>query len=465
MVLQHPVDANLSSRERLLERGIEQAALLDGRSVALAGVAEKCGIPFEVARQEFLTDEDFRAALLSQCVEQLERATADAWTNARDDFEFDRAVWMFARGYHEFGTTQTSYFAAYSALSRTTELPQDFEEELDPEKFDPAFRCLLEITREYMRRINSPADAWLWATHALTLFSGIHGITHLNTHGVTRFLSQTGQRQLVNCVVSHVINACRVSLPEGKAFFVQPRRFVDDSPLAHGELYGLNPNDPVAVLRRQLFEGGVKVAFHQGVESLTLSRAAVAAGIAMGDAQRILIPDRKFEEQVSDYLGMKMRMYLLRQMSSLGPHPHPFELGKAAGLAYVGMATIEPEAFDIHTILSTRSIVPTTFEENPENHEMGPAFELLLDVTRKGIEIGGGQRSSWTLFETAMDLWATSHGLAKLLSNGPLYHLPNDLGLDLIDPILSASTTSAISRLGLVATGITDHMVPVQRKP
>lgn len=458
------LEPSLSFRDRLIECGIDQASNLDGRAVDINDVVSDYHLPAAEAMAEFPTNEAFRAELLNRCTQHLRAHIDQAWNGNPEDFEFDRAIWQFARGYHEFGTSEKRYFAAFSALAKTSTLPQDFEEELDVHRIDPALVCLLEITREYMRRTNAPTEPWLWSVYALTLYSAIYGITHLNTHGVTRYLSKTGQKQLMSCVVSHAINACRVSLPEGKAFTVAPHVLNAVTDLPNPAQQGLEPGDPVAELLRQLFEGGVKVVYHDGVSALTIEHAAEVAGMNLGDALRILLPDRQFEEQVSDYLGARMKSHLLRQMGLLPPNPHPFELGKSAGVAYVGMALTEPQHFDVHTILSTRSIVPTTFEENPENQAMGQGFELLLDVTRQGIEIGGGQRSSWTLFETTMDLWATSHGLGKLLSNGPLYHLPKDIGHDLIDPILNASTTSVITRLGLTAPGITDSMVPVVRR-
>lgn len=457
------IEPKPSLRNRLLKCGIERASLLDGRAVDIDNVVAKYHLPADQSHQEFPTNEAYRAELLNQCTQRLNSHIADAWTNDPENFEFDRAVWRFARGFHEFGTSDKRHFAAFSALAKTSTLPQDFNEELDVHRVDPALVTLLEITREYMRRINAPADPWLCSVYALTLYSAVYGITHLNTHGVTRFLSKTGQKQLLNCLVSHAINACRVSLPEGKAFSVAPHVLNTATALPNPAQQRLEPGDPVAQLRKQLFEGGVKVIYRDGLSALTIERSAEAAGMNLGDAQRILLPDRQFEMQVSDYLGARMKAHLLRPMGHLSAQPHPFELGKSAGVAYVGMALTEPEHFDVHTILSTRSIVPTTFEQSPENQAMGQGFELLLDVTRQGIEIGGGQRSSWTLFETTMNLWATSHGLGKLLSNGPLYHLPKAIGHDLIDPILNASTTSAITRLGLTAPGITDRMVPVVR--
>lgn len=459
------LDSEFSSvRGRLLAGGLSRASRLDGRTVTLKKVAAQLEIPLEEARTEFPSESAFRQAMVDICVERFSTHIQDAWTGDTADFDFERSVWIYARGYHEFGTTDRVHFAALNALTRTTDLPPDFHGDIDTQSVDPAFVPLLEITREYMYRLNSPTDPWLWALYALTLYSGIHGITHLNTFGVTRYLSKTGKKQVLNCVVSHVMNACRVALPEGRAYSVRPHEFKNDTPIQVGALHGINPTDPIARTRSQLFDGAVKTAFHEGLLGLTIERAAATAGVSQSDALSVLTPDLPFEQQISDYLSMRMKQHLLRQMQEIQPDPHPFELGKAAGVAYVGMALTEPENFDIHTILTNRSIVPSSFAENPEEHQMGQGFELLLGVTRQGIEVGGGQRSSWTLYETTIDLWATSHGLAKLLSNGPLHALPERLGRILIDPVLNASTTSAITRLGLTAPGIADKMVPVVRE-
>ncbi|AKK02971.1 hypothetical protein [Corynebacterium epidermidicanis] len=109
------------------------------------------------------------------------------------------------------------------------------------------------------------------------------------------------------------------------------------------------------------------------------------------------------------------------------------EMAEALFRGAVEMAMSDPDGFDIHTAMVNGSIVPNTFDKSPENHDMGQAFETHVNITRMSIEAGGGPRSSWTLYETCLNLWSITHGLATLLANGPSTAYPS-----------TSSTTSSI---------------------
>lgn len=265
---------------------------------------------------------------------------------------------------------------------------------------------------------------------------------------MTRYLNKAGKKQVFSCVATHIITGVEVTLPEGKSYTVPPHRFV-------GELHENVPparewpKNSKADIAAALFRGAVEMAMKSGLEDLKISEAADQAGISHSDALQVLDPATSFTQQVDDYLDGVAKRTIGSQPASLPPGSHPVCLSKALVIGNIGLAMPDPDGFDIHTAITSRSIVPNTFEQSPENHDMGKAFETHLNITRMGIELVGGPRSSWTLYETSLDLWAVSHGLAKLLAHGPLHGLPLELKHDLIDPVLDCSTTSCIHRLGL----------------
>lgn len=273
-------------------------------------------------------------------------------------------------------------------------LPEDFSPELNPTQIDPVFRFFLETTRREMLRLDAPQDPWLWTTRALALYAGIHGISHLNTFGVTRYLNKAGKKQVFSCVATHIITGVEVALPEGKSYTVPPHRFV-------GELHENVPparewpKNSKADIAAALFRGAVEMAMKSGLEDLKISEAADQAGISHSDALQVLDPATSFAQQVDDYLDGVAKRTIGSQPASLPPGSHPVCLSKALGIGNIGLAMSDPDGFDIHTAITSRSIVPNTFEQSPENHDMGKAFETHLNITRMGIELGGGPRSSW----------------------------------------------------------------------
>lgn len=425
-------------RQQLITEGIRRASGLDGTSVNLKQVAAAVGVPLNDAQDVFPTEEHFREELLAQCTQRLNSHLP----SSIDTADFEQAATQFADGYLSFASTSPLHFTAYNSLARTRTFPTDFEDDLDVLPIDPVFARLLEVTRKYMRELGSPQSPWLWSIVTVVLYSGIHGITHLHCQGATRRLSKSGRKILFNAVINHVIHACRIVLPEGNVFKLAPHTYrCDLLPPTEFDV------DKASALREQLFEGAIRVVHQEGINLLTVERAAASANIPLHTARQLLTPDQSFQHQLCDHLGATMKMHLMAQFGQLPNTPHPFELSKAIGAAYIGLAVSFPKHFDVYTLIYEQSIMPDSSPDVP----MGKAMQFLFDTTRQVLEVAGTPPSTIQIFEASLNLWATAHGLATLQSSGPFSHLSAELRTTLISALLDISGTSLITRLRLVS--------------
>lgn len=388
------------------------------------------------------------------------RPALDALPN---DASLESTYTAFCEGYHEFSATATVSFGAFHALLVTTELPDDFDADLRQLELNPALRDMLELVRTEITRVGGPRDVWLWTTRAIALLSSVHGLAHLNSFGVLRFLGGPAKRQLLNAVIQHNHAAMVDELATGMGYVCLPRTFLcgeEEPAIPPARAFPKTTDEEITAA---LFRGAIESGMELGVEDLRVEYAAQRADVNYGDTLRLLNPELTFVKQLENYMDVVALHIIGRQMAALPPDSHPVCVGKASGTGCIGLTFLDSAAFDVFVGIASGSVVPNTFEASPENHDMGAAFKNLLDLTRAAIAAGGGPRESWVLFENTITQWTLAHGLAHIGALGGLRGLDWETRMSLIDPIMNICIGSLVGRLELDIPGVSDAKQPIEQ--
>ncbi|MCX5814055.1 MAG: TetR/AcrR family transcriptional regulator [Proteobacteria bacterium] len=165
-------------------------------------------------------------------------------------------------------------------------------------------------------------------------------------------------------------------------------------------------------LRNALIRHTLSIMEAEGIEGLTLRKAARSAGVShtapahhFGDLRGLLaaVAEEGF------------RLMVVQMEEAIGSSSnHPLERLKAVGLAYVEFALRHPAFFRVmyHPMLAMKSAYPGLKQVSLK------ALDLLTDLVREcqdmDLIVAGDAR------ELGLFAWSTVHGLATLHMNGQI---------------------------------------------
>lgn len=357
---------------------------------------------------------------------------------------------LYSTALQRFATGRQQAFSAYCSLARTPTLPEDFDADIS--EVDVGFRLLLEIVRDEILRADGPREAWVPV--ALTLYSGFWGIAHLNTFGIARHLLPAGKRQLCSSMVGHLYACTRDVVRTGVVCCPEPCDFAEPSRYIVPPALSL-PQESPEDIRYALYRSAAEIVWEGG--ELSMPAVAERIGLRSNDFLPYVDVDRPLRNQVEEFLNAEFYRIFREQAAAMPQDSPPYLFGAMPGVAYASIAVIDPLAFQVLSRISTGSIVPIKFDTEMGDLEMGDALRALFSIVEKNIEIGGGPKDPWTLFESTVSLWAVVHGLAMLMSAGALSELPGPQRFALIKSAVDISSAGLVSRLELQLPGASDH--------
>ncbi|MDR7329631.1 TetR/AcrR family transcriptional regulator [Corynebacterium guangdongense] len=170
-------------------------------------------------------------------------------------------------------------------------------------------------------------------------------------------------------------------------------------------------------LRAELIQAAVDLAAEHGPEGFSLRGVARHVGVSPSAAYRHFVGQDELRSEVAAVAAERLADAM---RAAIGGLSDPGARLAASGRAYVDFATAEPGLF--RAMLATPDFDP----ERPG----GGGFGVLRTLV---AEAGLGE----DVATVAVALWATVHGLATLLTSGPLAALPEEERRELIDATLN----------------------------
>jgi AcrR family transcriptional regulator len=202
---------------------------------------------------------------------------------------------------------------------------------------------------------------------------------------------------------------CRISESNGEIALMKGKER-KSTPYHHGDL------------KNALIRHSVSIMESEGVEGLTLRKAARNAGVShtapahhFGDLGGLLaaIAEEGFRLMISE-----------TESAVEASSDHPLEKLKAVGLAYIRFALQHPAFFRVmyHPMLAAKSAYPGLREVSLK--ALGLMTDLIRECQEKDLVAPGDAR------ELGLFAWSTVHGLATLHINGQIES--KDLGADIM---------------------------------
>ncbi|QGU01856.1 hypothetical protein CKALI_04900 [Corynebacterium kalinowskii] len=446
--------ALLLLREKLIVAGVSVASQPNARTLHLDSVAASLQAHPDDVALIFSSHQQFYDAILERICFQFNYYIDKYCKELGDEASFAERIWAVAKGYFEFSQLETESFGAFTTLLAFDHHLQSFDEDIAEADFHPLLKRVLILVRDEIRAQNGPEDLWLLRSRGYPIFAAIHGIAHLASFGLVRFFNDTAKKQVARSVLHHILAGVGDSLATGRHLVVEPHGFAGSTEFPQILPAREMPRSTDDEIRNAIFRGAIEDAVHNGVADLTVEGACEWSEVPLEQARRLLKPDVPFELQVDEHLDLWIKRVTLQQVQALGDNPKTVAIAKSTGLGYVASAMMDPAALDIFIALSNSSIVPSAFDGNPINANMGPTFQVLLTYVRAVIVEGGGEPTPWLLFENTLDVWIVAHGLANSFSVGPLRHIDKDFKFAVLNDTVDLNTASVVTRLDLELDGV-----------
>ena len=177
-------------------------------------------------------------------------------------------------------------------------------------------------------------------------------------------------------------------------------------------------------LRRALLDAGIALAREGGPSAVVLRAATRQAGVAPNAAYRHFASREDLLLAVRAYALSQVAVAIESELARLDPAQGPAELARASlravGTGYLAFAHANPGLF--HTAFSSHE--PVEADVDPAkagNSGMNP-FQLLSGALDRMLEAGvlPPERRLGAEYMA----WSAVHGLALLVSDGPLHSMP-----------------------------------------
>jgi len=181
-----------------------------------------------------------------------------------------------------------------------------------------------------------------------------------------------------------------------------------------------SPARPGRDLHALLLREGIALARSGGPEAVSLRDVQRRAGVSNSAAYRHFAGRPALLSSISDYAAAQMAERMRTAIGAVDPHGTDAEQARArfraTGTAYLDFALTEPGLFAV------------AFQSHPDEQSttgdpaLSPPFQLLAACLDDLVDTGTLHPAHRPYTDIAA--WAAVHGLAVLLLNGPLQHLP-----------------------------------------
>ena len=436
-------------RRRLLEQAAIMVSKTSLEDLSIERLAAEADMAVSAVRNQFADNQALLAGLKRFLISRFNAYIQAELDKLGPDVTASQRLNAAGLGYFEFAQAESKNYGAFLKIPMQYAPPTNFHAEFPDDVDEPTLNLFLRLTRDVIIEGGGSEDTDGLAIEALGAFSTVHGISHLATIGILRHLSPAAKKQTVRGVFSTIWSGINVALARGVRSFY-PDGFRGDAiynPVPNAkELARGNAEQKVEAI----FRGAIDAYVHGGLEAITVENGAEYAGMTHSEAAALIDGDSRLLQQLETYLDNHDQAMIGSQCFVLPEeHQHALNFMKATGFGYVGFAVNDPYGFDALIAMASGSIVPSSFEVNSDDFDMGVAFSFLLDLARNAIQEAGGQESSWNLYTVAIAVWAAGHGLAVLLSVGSLRQLPIEEKIALMNPVLNVVVEGLIVQLGI----------------
>ena len=421
-----------SAKQRLLEQSARILAKGGRDALQVCAVAEQIDVPVDEAKSFFEDDHDLYIQTSRFLDERIRVAAFKALDRLPDDAAAIEKLREVAKVYFNLAIENPTYFAAYNNCQTATSFP-NFEDGIEQaESFDafpPIFRWVLEHMRDAAVAARGEFKHRLVVIQSLSFLCELQGITHLATFGIMRHLSPAAKKQTFNACLETLFSGLEICLRDGQIAPFEPEALSGEPPVPFTTAAKDMPKCTAEEKRAAIFRGAAEEIVYNGLPNLHLGSAAARAGVDLPDAEHLFDGDSHLLRALEESLDEANTLAIMRQNQVLPEGSHGLAYIKATGFGYLEYALEDPIGFVALIEVSSRSIVPVSFDETGETEQpfdMGKAFTFIMNLVRDAISESNGPRSPWILFTQIAALWASIHGLSQLSTVGALrYHSAN----------------------------------------
>ena len=444
-----------STRQRLLDQSARILAKGGRDALKVCAVAEQIAVPVDEAKSLFEDDHDLYIQIIRFLDERLRVASYEALDKLPDGATAIQKLRESAKVYFNLALDNPTYFAAYHNCETATSFP-NFEDGIEESKsfdaFPPTFRRMLERMREAAIAARGDFDHRLVVIQALTFLSELQGITHLATFGIMRHLSPAAKKQTFNACIETLFSGLEDSLRDGEIAPFEPLAPVGDPAEPFTTAAKDMPKSTAEEKRAAIFRGAAEEIAYNGLPSLHLGSAAARAGVDLADAERLFDGNSHLQRSLEESLDEANMLAIMRQNQAVPEGSHGLDYIKATGFGYLEYALEDPVGFVALIEVSSRSIVPVSFEESGDTEQpfdMSKAFTFIMNLVRDAISESNGPRSPWILFTQIAALWACIHGFSQLSTVGALRYHSADFYSNLASKVMDVVLQGMVNVLEL----------------
>lgn len=444
-----------STRQRLLDQSARILAKGGRDALKVCAVAEQIAVSVDEAKSLFEDDHDLYIQTIRFLDERLRVASYEALDKLPDGATAIQKLRESAKVYFNLALDNPTCFAAYNNCETATSFP-NFEDGIEESKsfdaFPPTFRRMLERMREAAIAARGDFDHRLVVIQALTFLSELQGITHLATFGIMRHLSPTAKKQTFNVCIETLFSGLELSLRDGEIAPFEPLALVGEPAGPFTTAAKDMPKSTAEEKRAAIFRGAAEEIAYNGLPSLHLGSAAARAGVDLADAEHLFDGNSHLQRSLEESLDEANMLAIMRQNQAVPEGSHGLDYIKATGFGYLEYALEDPVGFVALIEVSSRSIVPVSFEESGDTEQpfdMSKAFTFIMNLVRDAISESNGPRSPWILFTQIAALWACIHGFSQLSTVGALRYHSADFYSNLASKVMDVVLQGMVNVLEL----------------
>lgn len=184
-----------------------------------------------------------------------------------------------------------------------------------------------------------------------------------------------------------------------------------------------------ADLRTTLLREGIELARAGGADAVSLRNVQRRAGVSHSAAYRHFADRAALLTAIAEHAAEQMADRMRSAIAATDPRHSGAERARArfraTGAAYLDFALAEPGLFTVafrgHGALDGHGAAGSVSSDQPVG---SPPFQLLVRCLDDLVDTGTLEPGHRPYTDIAA--WAAVHGLAVLILDGPLHHLPPD---------------------------------------